>query len=211
MPIEGTPPKLKPSQIRALVVLMVEARELTNKDLKELAGESLTGAQNAELEKLGLVETDRSHRPFSHVLTDKGWHVAREIHLMPAPAGSATFALFTVLTNVHRALDRLGISHAEFFKRTAEAATVTDPEAAIRRAYSDIARQPGDWVGLADLRERLGGIPRKTVDDTLRAMARQDGVRIIPVADTKNLQERDRSAALHIGSEDNHAIAIGQQ
>ncbi len=43
-------PSLTPNQILALVVLMAEARELTNNDLKELAGFALTGADNAKLE-----------------------------------------------------------------------------------------------------------------------------------------------------------------
>jgi len=62
---------------------------------------------------------------------------------------------------------------------------------------------------LADLRERLGGLDRATVDDALRAMVHRDGVRIIPVANSKALQPRDRAAALRIGEEDNHALWIG--
>jgi DNA-binding MarR family transcriptional regulator len=203
-------PSLTPTQIQALVVLMVEARELTNNELKELAGLTLTGSDNTKLETLGLVETDRSHRPFSHVLTDKGWHVVREIHTTTPPkaGGSAAKSLFTVLANVHRSLDRLQTSHAEFFKRTSVDARQVTTESAVRAAYGELARAPGEWVGLAVLRERLAGIDRKAVDETLRAMAHQDGVRIIPIADTKNLDAHDRAAALRIGSQDNHVIAI---
>jgi hypothetical protein len=71
-------PSLTPNQINALVVLMVEARELTNSELKDLAGFALTGADNTKLVKAaGLVQTDRSHRPFAHELTDKGWAFVR--------------------------------------------------------------------------------------------------------------------------------------
>jgi hypothetical protein len=212
MSTDSNLPKLNPKQIRALVVLMAEARELTNNDLKTLAGDSLTGTDNAALIKLGLVETDRSHRPFSHSLTDKGWHVAREIHLTPAPSGSATVALFTVLANVHRSLDRLGISHAEFFKQGSStvSAEPADPETAIRSAYGTLAGEPGVWVDLADLRDRLTGFSREAVDEALRVIVRQPDVRIIPVADTKNLTARDTKAAVRIGVTDNHVIAIGQ-
>jgi DNA-binding MarR family transcriptional regulator len=207
MPTEGTAPKLKTEQIQALVVLMVEARKLTNADLKELAGVTLTGASNKHLEKLGWVETDRSRRTYAHTLTDKGWHAMREIHLMEPPAGAAARSLFTVLANLHRSLERLGISPGEFFKQTGS----DDPESAIRAAYARLAKQPGDWVGLADLRDQLIDISRGTVDKTLKSMARMDDVRIIPVADAKNLRKRDRDAALQIGVEDNHVIAIGGQ
>jgi hypothetical protein len=40
-------------------------------------------------------------------------------------------------------------------------------------------------------------------------MVHKDGVRIIPVANSKALQPRDRAAALRIGEEDNHALWIG--
>jgi hypothetical protein len=207
MPTEGTAPKLKTEQIQALVVLMVEARKLTNNELRELAGNTLTGASNKELEKLGWVETDRSKNLFAHTLTDKGWHEMREIHLQPPPTGAGARSLFTVLANLHRSLERLGISPAEFFKQP----SLEDPESAIRSAYARLVKKPGDWVGLADLRDQLADLSRGTVDKTLTSMARMEGVRIIPAADTKNLKKRDKDAALQIGVDDNHAIAIGKR
>lgn len=210
-------PSLTPNQINALVVLMAEARELTNTELRELAGFPLTGADNARLVKLGLVETDRSHRPFSHQLTDEGWRVMRQLHsgAPPRQGGSGSRSLFTVLVNLHRALDRLRVSHGDFFKQsgaapaTAPAPVRADAEQLIHAAYRELATAPGAWVGLADLRDRLGDLDRGTVDTALRAMVHQDGVRIIPVANTKSLTTRDRAAAVRIGDEDNHALAIG--
>src|SRR5215469_474967 len=104
-------PRLTPTQILALVVLMAEARELFNGELKELAGFTLTGADNKKLEQAGLVETDRSHRPFSHQLTDKGWRVVRELPTTTPPkaGGSSIRSLFTLLTNLQRSLDRLQV------------------------------------------------------------------------------------------------------
>jgi hypothetical protein len=207
-------PGLTPNRILALVVLMAEARELDNNELKELAGFSLTGEDNKKLEGLGLVETDRTHRPFSHQLTDEGWRLVRDLPgtVPPRQGGSAIRSLFTLLANVQRSLNRLQVSPPEFFKRTGEAVapTVDDVEARIRGAYQDVAKVPGGWVGLADLRERLGHLDREVVDQTLRAMVRRDDVRIIPAANVKALEERDRAAAVRIGDEDSHAIAIGR-
>lgn len=223
----GALPRLTPNQINALVVLMVEARELTNNDLRELAGFALTGADNAKLVKLGLVSTDRTHRPFSHELTEQGWHVARRLHAATPPrqGGSATRSLLTVLANVHRSLDQRRISPAEFFRPTdavqedsadapgevhgGAAAATGDLQALIRAAYRELAVTPGGWVGLADLRELLDEHDREVVDDALRAMVRSADVRIIPVANTKALTPRDRAAALRIGDEENHALSIG--
>ncbi|MEU8115693.1 hypothetical protein [Micromonospora sp. NPDC048947] len=231
-------PHLTPNQINALVVLMVEARRLTNVELKELAGFTLTGKDNTKLVDLGLVDTDRTHRPFAHELTDEGWRVARQLHTAAPPkqGGSTTRSLFVVLSNLHRSLDRLRVSHGDFFKQTeatapatrepgheapAPTATATtgapaaapvsavEVEALVRSAYRDLATAPGAWVGLADVRDRLADTDRAALDAALRAMVGREDVRIIPVANTKSLTARDRAAAVRIGNEDNHALAIG--
>ncbi|MCG5438462.1 hypothetical protein [Micromonospora foliorum] len=232
-------PHLTPNQINALVVLMVEARRLTNAELKELAGFTLTGQDNKKLVDLGLVDTDRTHRPFAHELTEEGWRVARQLHTAAPPkqGGSTTRSLFVVLSNLHRSLDRLRVSHGDFFKQTeATAPVATEPrqeapaptvaattaapaatapmsaaevEALVRSAYRDLATAPGAWVGLADVRERLADTDRASLDAALRAMVGREDVRIIPVANTKSLTARDRAAAVRIGNEDNHALAIG--
>lgn len=210
-------PSLTSNQILVLVVLMAEAREVNNKELKELAGFSLTGEDNKKLEKLGLVNTDRSHRPFSHVLTRDGENVVDKLHTTTPPkqGGSAIRSLFTLLANVHRAMGKT--SQPEFFKRVAGTtregprASVDggDVESRIRAAYNALPKQPDGWVGLADLRDRLADLDRAAVDSALRAMARQPGIRIIPVANSKSLQQRDRDAALRLGDEDNHVLSIG--
>ncbi|WP_328654848.1 hypothetical protein OG598_14080 [Micromonospora sp. NBC_00330] len=233
-------PHLTPNQINALVVLMVEARRLTNVELKELAGFTLTGKDNKKLVDLGLVDTDKSRRTFAHELTDEGWRVARQLHTAAPPkqGGSTTRSLFVVLSNLHRSLDRLRVSHGDFFKQTeataapatseprpeAPAPTVTattaapataapvsavEVEALVRSAYRDLATAPGAWVGLADIRDRLADTDRAALDAALRAMVGREDVRIIPVANTKSLTARDRAAAVRIGNEDNHALAIG--
>ncbi|MBG6066153.1 hypothetical protein [Micromonospora ureilytica] len=234
-------PHLTPNQINALVVLMVEARRVTNVELKELAGFTLTGKDNTKLVDLGLVDTDKNHRPFAHELTEDGWRVARQLHTSPPPkqGGSTTRSLFVVLSNLHRSLDRLRVSHGDFFKQTgatapaagesrpdapapataaaptAAAPTAAAPvsaaevEALVRSAYRDLATAPGAWVGLADVRDRLADTDRAALDAALRAMVGREDVRIIPVANTKSLTARDRAAAVRIGNEDNHALAIG--
>ena len=200
-------PKLTPTQVYALVVLMAEARVVDNKELQELAGFTLTGKDRTALNDGGLVESDRVGRTYAHQLSEKGWRLMRDLHAgTPHRAGgSALRAMYTLMANVNRGLTRMHVPPGDFFKQTAP----VDVESRIRAAYEVLAPAPGEWVGLADLRERLADVDRDAVDSALRAMARQDGVRIIPVANTKSLTDRDRDAALRIGMEDNHTLAIG--
>src|SRR4051794_27747818 len=131
---------------------MSEARQLDNTELKELGGFSLTGADNTRLEtKLGLVETDRSHKPYAHQLTDKGWRLVRKLHKMEPPkeSKSATRTLLSLLGNLDRSLEQLQtthgvkLSHGEFFRHPAESgitedsvAEGADAESQVRTAYA---------------------------------------------------------------------------
>ncbi|GAA3192058.1 hypothetical protein ACFO1B_05180 [Dactylosporangium siamense] len=211
MPSTEEVPALTGTQLLALVVLMAEARPLNNTELKTLAGFALTGADNKKLVGLGLVETDRTQRPFAHELTDQGWAVVQRIRTPPARTTSAVRSLVTLLTNIDRALQGRS-SHAMFFTRTTEEpgeGPTVDLESKVRLGYDKLTPGPGEWVSLADLRDALDGVDRTDLDTTLRAMARQRGVRIIPVANTKALSDRERAASLSLGDEPHHVLAIG--
>jgi hypothetical protein len=82
------------------------------------------------------------------------------------------------------------------------------PEGQIRQAYDSLPKGPAGYVGLADLRDQLSGLPRDTVDAALRQLARQPGVHISPVANRKSLTPRDRAAMLRIGEDENFMISI---
>lgn len=258
MPTPDSTIRLTPTQLAALVILMGEAREVTNKELDGLARFTLTGGDRKHLEDQGFIETRKLGQVLAFQLTDKGWAFCKRLHETRVDLGRSTAAraIPNVLANLRRGLDRHRISHAEFFTRgddtgpeptgapdtsagrpgAAEPADGKDPaaaatgagaaepaaatgattaarlpdiEARIRAAYPLVEKGPTGFVGLADLRDHLAGLDRAAVDDALRAMARRPGVRLIPVADSASLSERDRLAALRIGGEDNHALWIG--
>jgi hypothetical protein len=212
--------KLKPIQLAALVILMAEAREVSNAEFKEMAKFTLTGKERVVLEKHGLIVSRKIGQTLAFQLTDKGWLFCKRLHTADVDVSRSIAArsIFVLLDGLHRSLDRLRVSHAEFFKRSGEpapeerrvVADAADVEDRIRAAYEELPKAPGGWVGLADLRERLGDLDRATVDEGLRIILRQDGVRIIPAANTKALKPRDHAAALRIGDEDNHALSIGR-
>jgi hypothetical protein len=77
----------------------------------------------------------------------------------------------------------------------------------IRCAYRHLTTQPGQLVGLGDLRPQVGG-NRELVDAALRSLARQPGANLIPESNQKTLSDWDRECAIHHGGQDKHLIAI---
>lgn len=93
-----------------------------------------------------------------------------------------------------------------------ESQTDTRPTAAaeqqIRDVYDQLAPQRGDWVGLADVRDELGGLPRAEQDAALQELAVQPGVHVQAESNKKALSPRDREAAVRFGGDDRHMLMI---
>ncbi|GIF52638.1 hypothetical protein DFJ67_0047 [Asanoa ferruginea] len=89
------------------------------------------------------------------------------------------------------------------------AAAGADLAVLIRDAYTEIALRPGEMVSLAALRPRLAGAARPDVDAALVALSSAPDVRIIPESNQKTLSPAQREAAVSIGNQDRHLIAIG--
>ncbi|HEV2638094.1 MAG TPA: hypothetical protein VGX23_23295 [Actinocrinis sp.] len=235
MPIERPLPKLNPLQISSLILLMAEARELTNTELKAIAGFTLTGTERTKLNELKYVESRKVGQTYAHQLTDQGWRACRDLWRVerPARSGPTGGALFALLTGLDRGLSRNRLSLAEFFAEqpaAPEPDEAFDPsglpaaaqpaaapasddalDAAVRAAYRALAEEPGGWVGLAPLRAELartGHRDRARVDEALVRLAVSPDAHLIPVANSKSLTEADRDAALPLGGEDNHALSI---
>jgi hypothetical protein len=96
---------------------------------------------------------------------------------------------------------------AELRRQTAPAAP-KDTKTAIRTAYARLVGPRSEFVALAALRADLAGYDRADVDRALLQMARERGVHIHPLSNLKALTQADRDAALWMGGQDNHAIAI---
>jgi hypothetical protein len=183
---------------------MAEARPLSTAELRG-RGLSPTATERRRLAAACLVETSHRGRTLLHELTDDGWAwCAREFSDPSGPAaprpGPAAGALDALLAGLRRFLDRSGLPLSEVFR--------PDAEAAVRAAYAAAAPAPGDWVGLAELRRRIGGVPREDVDVALLRMFGTDGVHLVPEDDQKSLGPADRVAGLRIGAKDVHLLAI---
>lgn len=81
-------------------------------------------------------------------------------------------------------------------------------EARIRMAYQELSTKPQDWIRLARLRPLLGGADKSDVDKALITMMRSGAVYLVPDSNRKVLTGADHEAAIRIGGEDKHLIAI---
>jgi hypothetical protein len=202
--------RLGVKQRAVMLVLMAEGRELSNTEMAERHGLRLDGTQRVHLNKLGLVESSRAggRAPYVHELTDLGWRWCAEELKSGRPRvqreESLGKALYAVLAGLGRYLDHIEKGPADVFHvRPAESV-----EARIRATYEKLADRPGDLVSLTDLRDELGGTPRAEVDKALLQLNVVRGVTLAPRENQRLLTRRDHDAALRIGTQDNHLLAI---
>ena len=212
---------LTPSEILVLLTLMAESRPVTNAELKAL-GPELRADSRRKLNRLKLVETDTRTRPFTHELADDGWaRCYEELSAdVPPRANPAARTLYTMLRALRRHFDRHDLRPADVFlaaeisEDTTESEPVravpdgSDLEDRIRAAYARHAARPGAWVGLADLRSALSGVAKDEIDRALVRMYKFPDVHLVPEEIQKMLTEGDRAAAVVIGNQDKHALAI---
>ncbi|SNT38353.1 hypothetical protein SAMN05421812_105183 [Asanoa hainanensis] len=188
-----------------LVILMAEARELPNARIAD-RGLDLKKEYRDRLADRGWITVRKVGRGYSLELTESGW--AEAIGQLsadpPAGAGAGGAALYTVLNRLRGFLDRSDLAASELF-----APAPDDIDVRIRKAYAEIAVSAGELVSLAALRPRLTGAERPGVDAALVALSSAPDVRIIPESNQKTLSAAQRDAAVRIGNQDRHLIAIG--
>ena len=201
------PSDLTGTERSVLLVLMAESRPVTNPDLLAL-GPKLDKPGRDNLNKLGLIESERSGGRFVHELTDRGWRLCHDILAAGPPPRSTGPAktLYTVLGAIDRYLHRADLSLADVFGADGEAPT--SAEQRIRSAYTRLAPRPGGWVSLTRLRTEVADTPRAEVDAALHNLFRAAGVSLIPEENQKVLTAADSAAAVVIGDESKHLIAI---
>lgn len=202
--------RLTSQDLSALFTLMAVAREIDNTKLEELTGIRITGDVRRRLNGLGLVTSTREgNKPYVHDLTDKGWVRCRSEFTAQRPArpGYYGYAFFAVLNGLDRFLNREKRQLADVFQPEVDGGG-PDLETQIRTAYRKLAPRPGDWVRLAKLRPLLNGASREDVDGVLTTLGRKQVVTLAPNPNGKDVTADDRAAAVRIGGDENHMIAI---
>ncbi|WP_155060493.1 hypothetical protein [Streptomyces blattellae] len=190
----------------SLFALMVVARPVTNRELRDLAGLEITAAirrrANHDLE---LIATRKRGAVNTHQLTPAGktWCESALVAGRPDGAKFPAGVLYAVLDSVGQYLARSGTKFGDFFK--------PDVEGWIRAAYTELTvrREPGSWVRLSALRPWLEDSPRGVVDAELDRMIEQPDVQLMAELNQRALSDQDRNAAVDIGGEPRHLLRIG--
>jgi hypothetical protein len=126
---------------------------------------------------------------------------------VPARAGSAGGALYIALGFLRGLLDHLNIAPSELFALKIDGGEIAqspaDFEASIRKAYGQVAH--GDeYVSLAKVKNVL----MADIDATLTRMNRASAVDLTPNSQQGDLTDEDHTAAVKVGNQDMHLIAI---
>lgn len=211
------PEELTGTEQAVLLVLMAEAGPVRNSDLGKTLGPALDKPTRDRLIRLGLITTNTAVSPMEHELTDRGWSTCALLIGGDAPArpSGQGKALYTVLRALRRYFDREDLAPGEVFLPLDAHPPEGDPdplgddiEARVRDAYVDLAAHAGGWVDLVRLRAALPDVSKRDLDDALTRMYRIPGVSLIPEENQKTLTAEDRAAAVEIGDQDKHLIAI---
>ncbi|MCT2587010.1 hypothetical protein [Actinophytocola gossypii] len=202
--------KLTVKQRAVLITLMAEARALSNTEMKELHGLVLDGEERRDLVRRKYVLSERSagNKPYVNELTDDGWRwCAEELSAgRPRTAREESLgkALYAVLAGLRRLLDHSKQELADLFPIETSASL----EDRVRATYHQLAKEAGDYVRLVDLRRGLDGTPRDEVDAVLRKLNDTGQVVLVSEDSQGSLSEEERNAALRVGNQDNHHLAI---
>lgn len=197
------PEKYTPSARAALMVLMLENREVPNPELTKRYKITLTPADRQLLNKDGLLKTSETTKPYLHRITDDGveWCLTDLAEgETPSRSGPLSRASAEVLRRVVLYLRRHGT--------LVEAIRSGGLESLIRTVYLDLSVKPQDWIRLARIRPELTGSDKGEVDALLLEMTKTGTVHLTPDSNRKVLTDDDHAAAVRIGGEDKHLIAI---
>jgi hypothetical protein len=220
--VKVAPDELTGTEQAVLLVLMAECRPVRNPELKNL-GPELKKDYRERLQRHGLIDV-KAGSPMVLELTDDGWALCRALFGVEAPIGvrGQNKTLYTLMKAFGRYFDQADLSLADVFTpAAAEPPGAAEPpapveppgavdgvEGRVRSAYDRLARRPGGWVGLRQLRHELADVPRADLDTALVALYQRRGVSLIPEENQKALTADDHDAAVRIGGQHKHLIAI---
>jgi len=203
--------ELTASEYAYLIILGAENREINNKELGDRYDVRLIGAEYAKLNAEGLIVSVTKPRPYRHAITDKG----RKLLAEPLAIGDTWVDEGKKRSPAEKVLWAALV--AQQSRKPAKAAPAVpvveaapDLDGQIRAAYTKLAAGPGEWVNLTAVRPLLSGASKGEVDKALTRMLDDPDVRLEPEPFGHRIGAEEKNAAVHIGGEDRHKLAIGQ-
>lgn len=204
---------LTPTDYAFLILLKIEGREISNTELAKLHGVRLVGANFARLNGAGCIDTKQKPTPYRHTLTQKGAKLLGDplqitedgAEAKESKLGEKEKPLWAALAALHKYNLRVGNDAP---------APVHDGrrlDERIRSAYAALAAEPGAWVSLSRLRQLFGDVSKAELDKALGNLLNATDVNLEPEPNQKTLKPEDRRAAVRIGGEDRHLLAIGMR
>jgi hypothetical protein len=194
-----------------LAILKAEDREISNTELDQKYGFRLVARPLQRLLGAEYIYTNKEHTPYKHIITKAGMKaLAKQWGMDDDQAGKGERR--TLRDRQHWA-GMVALQNLLTSAGGASGAVVdqVDLDGRIRSAYGRLASTPGAWVNLTALREQLADVPKGELDRALKAMLRDDDVRLEPEPFGHRVGDAERQAAVHIGGEDRHKLAIGQR
>lgn len=187
-----------------LLTLLAGARAMTNSELKEMGRVEIERRDREFLVHHQLIDF-KQLRAYHYWLTKTGsrW-IDNSFALGPPPAraGAVGGSLFVIWRALRQNLERS--------LRQSSASSFLNPtsEQQVRDVYAWYVGQTGRTVSLRHIRESLPEIGREDLDKVLDEMSLLPDVSLLPEPNRKALSEADREAAVMIGGQDRHGIAI---
>lgn len=214
---------LTPSESALLIVLMAEAREISNNELNERYQIRSTGKSREKLNDAGYVKSWKVGRQYVHVLDDKGWkRVHQELDFDSPKARTLGAALRALHDNLRERVLK-GDAYQTFGEMFSRATAVPEVEVKvataapddddldgrIRKVYESLVPRPGAWLRHTIVRQQLGDVPSEALDEAFRLLSQAEDVEMMPESNQKILTDEDRRSAVRVGGQDTHLIAIG--
>ncbi|GAA4711982.1 hypothetical protein [Phytohabitans rumicis] len=198
-----------------LILLKIEGREVDNTELFNAHGVRLYKDDTMRLNGLGYLESNTRVRPYRHKLTPTAKKLlgdpltvtedGADVKKSKSKNGSKEQQLWAALSALHAY--HLGRPRAP----EPVHGGLGDLGERIRSAYAGLATEPGAWVSLTRLRPLFGDVSRAELDKALERLLDAPDVDLEPEPNQKTLKVEDRRAAVEIGGEHRHVLAIGMR
>jgi hypothetical protein len=204
---------LTPTDYAFLILLMIAGREISNTEMGNTFGVRLVGDDFARLNGYGYVDSKTKPTPYRHRLTPNGVKVLGD-PLKIADNGTRAIAKSHASKEdkLWAALSALHAHHLRDGDRPRTPRPAPDGlDERIRAAYADLASEPGAWVSLRRLRPLLSDVSKADLDKALELLLDAPDVNLEPEPNQKKLRVADLEAAVKIGGEDRHLLAIGMR